>query len=399
MKFKGSPNPSLGMEIELQLLDPETLDLVDGILPLMACYPQFPRIKPEYNQATVEINSKVCSGIGELESNIFSVFTTLQARCEELGMILAGAGTHPFCKRLVPMTPLKRHLAQYQIAGYLSYWMTFAQHVHVGMASGDEAVEIMAMLEPYLPILIALSASSPFWSGNDTGYASFRQRLLATRQSYGIPPTFKSWKDFGYFFDSTKSAGIFDNVRDIHWDLRLQPYLGTLEIRVMDAQPTLKESVILAAFVHTLVVYLQRYLRGEERGFILTPHHWWFEKENNFQASRLGLDAKYIEDDRGNARPIKQVIVDILSALATTAARLGETEYLELVRKRLEIKPSYIRQRQVFQKTGSYKEVVSSLVRELKREMLGFPILGLAKELEISRKLGSGAIAVAMGSN
>lgn len=387
MQFKGSPNSSLGMEIELQLLDPQTLDLVDGILPLLRCYPRYPRIKPEYNQATVEINSKVCSNIRELEANIFSVCATLQKRCKELGMTLCGAGTHPFSQRWIAKTPIERHLLQYKRAGYLSYWTTFAQHVHVGMPSGDEAVAIAGMIKPYLPVLLAVSASSPFWLGYDTGYVSFRQRLLATRQSYGIPPTFKSWKDFADFFDSAKRARIVDIIRDLHWDLRLQPYLGTLEVRVMDAQPTLKEALMLAAFIHTLVVYLQRYRAGQETGFILSPHRWWFAKENYFDASHLGLDANYIEDDRGNGRPIKKIMVDILDALATTAAQLGETKYLQLVRERLEKKPSYFRQRRAFQQTGSYKEIVASLVRELEEEMLGFPIPALNFNL-ISKESG-----------
>jgi carboxylate-amine ligase len=375
------------MEIELQLLDPNTLDLVDGILPLMTSYPEHPFTKPEYNQATVEINSKVCSNIRELEADTFSILSTLQARCEELGMTLCGAGTHPFCRRLVPMTPVKRHLAQYEMAGYLSYWITFAQHIHVGMASGDEAVAIAGMLKPYLPILLALSANSPFWWGYDTGYVSFRQRLLASRQTYGMPPTFKNWQDFTAFFKSIKSARIVETIRDLHWDLRLQPDLGTLEIRVMDAQSTLKEALMLAAFVHSLTVYLQRYWHRQEKGFLLIPNHWWLEKENYFQASRLGLEANYIEAAQGRSRPIKIIITEILDSLATTAAQLGETEYLELVREHLQGIPSYSRQRNVWQTTGSQKEVVASLVRELKQEMLSWLVPKLfSKPQPISNK-------------
>jgi len=361
------------MEIELQLLDSNTLDLVDGILPLMASCPEHPFTKPEYNQATVEINSKVCANIKELEANTFSILSTLQARCEELGMTLCGAGTHPFCRRLVAMTPIKRHLAQYEMAGYLSYWITFAQHIHVGMPSGDEAVAIAGMVKPYLPILLALSANSPFWWGYDTGYASFRQRLLASRQTYGMPPTFKNWQDFVAFFKIIKSAGIVKTIGDLHWDLRLQPELGTLEIRVMDAQATLKEALMLAAFVHSLTVYLQYYLQGKEKGFLLIPNHWWLERENYFQASRLGLEANYIEDAQGRNRPITKVITDILDSLATTAAQLGETEYLERIREHLLGNLGYSRQRQVWQRTVSLQEVVASLVRELKQEMLGWP--------------------------
>ena len=420
MKFKGSPHSTLGMEIELQLLDPNTLDLVDGILPLMASYPQQPFTKPEYNQATVELNSQVCSNIEELETNMFSLLTNLQARFEELGMSLCGAGTHPFCRRLVPITPIHRHLAQYEMAGYLSYWLTFAQHVHVGMSSGDEAVAIAKIFKPYLPILLALSANSPFWQGQDTGYASFRQRLLASRQTYGLPPSFKNWQDFVNFFDSAKNAGIVDTIRDFHWDVRLQPNLGTLEVRVMDAQSTLQEALMLAALVHSLIVYLQRFRAGKETGFLLRPNHWWLEKENYFQASRLGLAAKYIENSQGHTRPIKQVIADILDSLKTTATQLGETEYWQLIRERLAWMeshrlgqwvlpnrlgetepyrlqgiPSYIRQRQVWQTTGSQQALVAFLVRQLKQELRGWLLPGATYKAQLNIAPKENALALA----
>ncbi len=371
MKFKGSPHSTLGMEIELQLLDPNTLDLVDGILPLIKSYPQQPLTKAEYNQATVEINSQVCSNIEELKTNMFSVLTALQARCEELGMTICGAGTHPFCRRLVPITPWQRYQAMFERAGYLSYWVTFAQHVHIGISSGDEAVVIAKMLKPYLPILLALSANSPFWQGYDTGYASFRQRLLASRQTYGIPPNFKNWQDFVNFFNSAKQAKVVNNIRDFHWDLRLQPSLGTLEVRVMDAQSTLQDALRLAAFVHSLIVYLQRSRRGKETGFLLKSNHWWLEKENYFQASRLGLAANYIENSQGKTRPIAQVIADILNSLTTTANQLGEIEYLQSIRDRIAKAetPGYLKQLQVWQTTGSQQEVVAFLVRQLKQEL------------------------------
>ncbi|MDJ0649177.1 MAG: YbdK family carboxylate-amine ligase [Xenococcaceae cyanobacterium MO_188.B19] len=384
MKFHGSTCSTLGMEIELQLLDPNTLDLVDGILPLINSYPQQPFTKPEYNQATVEINSQVCSNIQELETNMFSLLTCLQARCEEQGMALCGAGTHPFCQRLISITPIKRYQAQSEMAGYLSYWVTFAQHVHVGMSSGDEAVAIAKMLKPYLPILLALSANSPFWQGYDTGYASFRHRLLASRETYGMPPTFKNWQDFVNFFDSTQQAKIVNTVRDFHWDLRLQPNLGTLEVRVMDTQPTLKEALMLAAFVHSLIVYLKDYRGGKATGFLLKPNHWWLEKENLFRASCMGLAANYIEDIQGHIRPVKQVIADILASLTKTATRLEETEYLQPIYSRLidnqpnfsQEVPSYLRQRQIWQTTGSQKAVVAFLVKELKQELQGLSLVG-----------------------
>ncbi|MGR8951135.1 MAG: carboxylate-amine ligase, partial [Gammaproteobacteria bacterium] len=272
MDFKGSPSSSIGIEIELQLLDAATLDLVDGILPLLAHPVGQHQIKCEYNQSTVEIMSKPCETVVELESDIVSALSALQTRCQDLGMSLCGGGTHPFSKRPVTVTPLPRYLDQQKQGGYLSgLLMTFALHVHVGMPSGDEAIAVMSAVRPYLPILLALSASSPFWWGYDTGYASYRQRILASMRSYGLPPTFGSWQEFSDLFQSGRAAGLFDTIQDIHWDLRPHPDFGTLEIRVMDSQPTLREAIALAAFVHSLIAYLQSCYRKGMEGHRLKP--------------------------------------------------------------------------------------------------------------------------------
>jgi carboxylate-amine ligase len=378
IEFNSSPEFSLGMEIELQLLDPHTLQLVDGILPLLAREPENSSIQPEFNQAMVEIASHVCPTISALEADIVAILKNLTAKCQSLGMTICAAGTHPFCDRLGNITPLPRYIAQHRASGYLGdMMMTFALHVHVGMPSGDRAVEVMGRLKPYLPILLALSASSPFWWGYDTGFASYRQRFLAALRTYGIPPSFQNWQEFSDFFATAQHAGMFEIIRDIHWDLRPHPDLGTLEVRVMDAQPTVKESMMLAAFVHSLIVYLQHCCQEKQTSLLLTPHHWLIEKENYFRASHLGLDASYIVDNQGNSRLIRNIVEDILDVLAVTADTLGETSYLNLLNQRLSECPSYMRQRKVFEKTGSLQAVVASLVGELEAELTISPFDGV----------------------
>ncbi|MEA5515681.1 carboxylate-amine ligase [Nodularia sp. UHCC 0506] len=366
IEFKSSPEFSLGMEIELQLLNPHTLELVDGILPLLAQDADNSYLQPEFKQASVEISSQICRNIHELEANIWDILCQLKTRCQNLGMNICAAGTHPFSTRFTPVTPLPRYLTQQHASGYLAEIMTtFALQIHVGMPSGDAAVNIMGRLKPYLPILLALSASSPFWSGYDTGFASYRRCFLSSLRTYGIPPTFPTWQDFSDFFITAQNAGIFEIIRDIHWDLRPQPNLGTLEIRIMDAQPTVKESIMLAAFVHSLILYLYECSKGRKTGFLLSPLPWLMEKENFFRASRWGLDANYIEDQEGNSRPIRNIVKDILDAIGMTADTLRESPYLHLLAQRLDSGPSYIRQRRIFENTGSLQAVVASLVKEL----------------------------------
>ena len=363
MEFKGSSEFSLGMEIELQLLNSQTLELTDGIIPLLAKLPQNSGITAEFNQAMVEINSKVCFNLPELEADILTKLRDVKTQCAALGMTICTAGSHPLCHRFVTVTPYPRYLQQQITSGYLAgLMMTCATQVHIGVPSGDIAMDIMARLKPYLPILLALSASSPFWWGNDTAFASYRHRFLSSLRNYGIPPDFASWQDFAKFFAVAQHARIFEIIRDIHWDIRPQPDLGTLEIRVMDAQPTVRESLLLAGLIHALVLYLYEYPQGE---FLLTPLPMVIERENHFRASRWGLDANYIEDKSGNTRPIRVIIKDILSSLSAVSPVLAELE------TRLLEGASYSRQRRVFQETCSLRAVVAALVKELDAE-LGF---------------------------
>ncbi len=370
LAFKPSAGLSIGMEMEFQLLDAITLDLTDGILPLLDTCRDMPLIKPEFTQASVEINSIICNDTGELEKEVASVVSVLKERCGVLGMAIAGTGTHPFCNRLAKITPMPRFLAMERNGGYLGHTlMTYSLHVHLGMPSGEEAIESMKDLRPYLPILLALSASSPFWRGYESGYASYRQRVLAATRSYGLPPVFKSWKDFSDFFDGASRAGAYRSIEDIHWDIRPRPDMGTLEVRVMDGQPTVKHATALAAFVHTLLRYLKEVREAGEEGPISKQHPCWIERENHFMASRFGLEAEYILDSSGKTRTLRDLTEEIIRVLGNAAPDSGKERCLRyIIEEIVEHGPSYCRQRAVFKETASLKEVTASLVRELNED-------------------------------
>lgn len=371
LEFAGSPRPTLGIEIEFQLLDPDTLDLADGILPLLRSYPEEPCIKPEFTQSTVEINSHVCADIEALQADITGLAKELKRRCAGLRLALCGAGTHPFSQRPSAITPLPHYVEMEQRMVYLAHTLkTYALHVHVGMPSGDAAVAVMSLLKPYLPILLALSASSPFWQGQDTGFASFRQRVLAAMRDYGLPPSFASWRQFSRCFENLRAAGAAHVVRDLHWDIRPSPHYGTLEVRVMDVQPTLKETLMLAALVQTLLVRLQDCWQQKKPVYPAMPQHWWAQKENCFRASHRGAEAEIIVDDRGHVRPIDRCARELLANLAETAEALKTKTWLDRLEARLGTGHSYLRQRAVFAETGSLQEVAASLVGELDAELV-----------------------------
>lgn len=373
MDFKPSEGAFIGVEMELQLLDSETLDLVDGILPLLKANPGNRSIKPEFSQSTVEVISGVCKDLDQLEKELVSVLIRLNSSCRKLGMMICGGGTHPFCDRLARITPVPRFSELEKRGGYLGHTlMTYALHVHIGMSSGEEAIAVMQSLRPYLPLFLALSASSPFWWGHETGFASYRQRVLASMRSYGLPPDFKNWQDFSCFFKSAGRSGTFQSFEDIHWDIRPRPDMGTLEIRIMDGQPTLRETLALAAFVYTIVEFVRKSHLSSRREGMLVPGPDWIEKENHFRVSLGGLDTEYIADNKGNTRPIRKVIDDVLRSINEISVELGTGGHLVIVGEILGKGPAYIRQRAVFRQTGSLREVVALLAREYEEETAAY---------------------------
>jgi len=361
---------TVGVELELQLLNPEGLDLINGIQPLIERYPDSSYIKPEFIQNTVEIASKIGDNIAHVHDHLVFLANELKQVCRELGMEICAAGTHPFSKQLALITPLPRYLKMEKVSGFLGHnQITYATHVHVGVQSKDEAMYLMSALKAYLPILISLSASSPFWRGYDSGFASYRQRILSATRSYGIPPTFETWQQFVDFFYASKSAGVITTINDIHWDIRPRPHLGTVEVRIMDAQPTITEAMELAAFIRVLAGYLLQCCDGETGKL---PHAlpWWIEKDNCFTASRLGLKANCIIDKDGTFRPVLDIYREVLSEIKMHADDLGESSYINLLEKRITEKNiCYIRQRNKFSETKSFEEVVSLLVGELENDL------------------------------
>jgi carboxylate-amine ligase len=366
LEFTPSKPLTVGIELELQLLDKENLNLTNGIGPLLKCYPRSPYIKPEFIQNTVEVISKVGENTAQVHAHLAHLVKEVRQTCLTLGMELCAAGTHPFDKELALFTPLPRYLRMEKDAGYLGHaQITFATQVHIGVQEAAEALYLMHAFKAYLPLLIALSASSPFWRGYDTGFASYRQRVLAATRSYGIPPSFNDWQHFMDFYNALQRAGMIQTINDIHWDIRVRPHWGTVEVRVMDAQPTLTESMQLASFIRVLAAYL---LAHSETSIENMPHAlpWWIEKDNCYMASRLGLEANCVVDKNGSFKSIYEIWQAVQAEIQSYAYSIGESRYFEQLIKRVaERNISYQRQRNVYQATHSCDKVVSTLIKEL----------------------------------
>ncbi len=374
LPFRPSAGFTVGMEMEFQLVDSHTMDLVDGIMPLMEFYPGSVNVKPEVIQNTVEVASDPCRDTAGLERHMRALVADVQLRCRELGMQLCGAGTHPFCRRPAAVTPEPRYLSMKSEAGLLSHnQVTFATHVHLGMPGGDEALRLMRELKVYLPVLIALSANSPFWHGEDTGFAAYRHRVLAASRNYDIPPDFDAWQAFEQFHDTMLHAGVIESINDIHWHIRPRPHLGTLEVRVMDVQPTVAMSISLAVLIQGLVLFLQQARHGDSAGRPLQPLSWWSLKDNCYIASRYGIDARFIVNEQGDIEALRDIALRMLDQVTPYTDAHSGRPHLERLRSLIDDGPPYSRQRNIQRDSGSLEEVVRSLCRELQQEIAAGP--------------------------
>ena len=365
--FHPSP-PTVGLELEWQLVHRETLDLHDGIVPLLDILPRDPFIKPEAIEPCVEIITPPMASTALLSSALVERVSRVAEAAAQLGMALVGAGTHAFCERPVPVTPLPRYLAMGRAYGYLAHTqVVYSLQVHVGMPSGEVAMRVMAHVRGVLPVLLALSASSPLYRGGETSFAAFRRCMLAPTRSSGMPPAFEGWEAFSRFLDVAERAGMFSSFRDMHWDMRPRPDLGTLEVRIMDAQPTVADALALGALVHSLLATAIDEATPDPRLPRALP--WWIERENGFQASHEGLDAQLVVDPEGHSRPLRQVAEDLFELVAPKARALGEEADLARAMDILSRGSSSTRQLDLFRRTGSTKAVTRALVDELLGEL------------------------------
>lgn len=364
-------SPTVGVELEWHLIDARSLLLADAVLDVLAAFRGDPHVKPELLQCALEVTSPPADSVSDLRAPLLARLLAVRARCDELGVRLVGGATTGLPSGLRRVTPTERYLRVSDTGMFLSQRLqaTCALHVHVGMPSGDAAIALTERARGVLPALLALSSSSPFWDGFDTGFASFRHRLLAMTPNYGAPPRLSSVADLERVMEAGRRAGILESYRDVHWDLRPRPDFGTLELRVFDAQPTLSASLSLAALAHALFTALLREDVALDE-YLIPPLPPWMERENAFRASRFGLDACLFVDESGDTRGVREVLVGVLSALAPTAVELGEGAELEGAIDLL-LEGSWAdRARRLLSRHGSLSRVTAALADALDEDLL-----------------------------
>ncbi len=364
-----SSGPTLGIEWEVQLIDAQTrllrqdAGLVLAGLRGLEESGEHPKMRHELMQSTVEVVTGICGTVAEAKADLAMTIKELQRTAEPHGIVLAGAGTHPLSDwRDAKMAPSQRYseLVE-QIQWPARRLQTMATHVHIGLRDADRAMPIVNALAVYLPHLLGLTASSPYWSGIDTGLASCRSVVFGALPNTGPPPGLPDWKSFEDYMDTQLRAGTIRTIKEVWWDVRPHPDFGTIETRIADAVPTFREVGMLAAIVQCLVQLFDAQL---DRGYQLPVRPSWVTRDNKWRATRYGLDAVVITDASGATAPLRDEVFELLRDLEPVAWRLGCVEELAVASEVLEYGASSERQRAAHAADGDLTSVVDALVTE-----------------------------------
>jgi carboxylate-amine ligase len=372
--FNSSQGSSLGIEVELEIIDRETRELrsaASEILPLMGeGHPdgKHPKAKHELLESCVEIITGVCSNVAEARRDLEGTLAELQEHTGPRGLAFMCTGSHPFSDWATQdITPDPRYARLVEEMQWMARRLQiFGIHVHVGIKSAEKAIAIANALSAYIPHFLALSASSPYWMGRDTGLASARSKVFEGLPTAGLPYQLSGWDEFEQFMQTLVSANAIQSIREVWWDIRPHPDFGTVELRICDGIPTFSEIAAVAALSQCLVEWMDSLI---DRGYSLPMPRGWVVRENKWRAARHGIHAEVIVGDSGdNVVPLCTALHELVEELSPVAERLDCIKELRHCLTILEDGPSYLRQRAVVERGGSLQDVVDSLVREMETD-------------------------------
>jgi carboxylate-amine ligase len=326
--FHGNSKLTLGAELELQLIDPHNQKLIARAKELLDTISNShfsKQIKPEVTQGMIEINSSVHSTPQNLHDELYNITCYLEKQAQKLDVDICGGGTHPFqlwrVNKIFPSERFKNLSWHYR---YLSKRITvFALHMHIAVKDGNDALYLTHILSRYLPHFIALSASSPFYQGIDTGFNSSRVNVVDAFPSSGHIPFEKTWEEFSAFYFKMKKLKLIHTMKDFYWDIRPKPTFGTVEIRVCDTPLTIARAVSIVAYAQTLARYLLK-----EKPFPIVEDIYLLHSYNRFLACRYGFEGNIIDPHTFKKHSVAEDILMTLKFLKPHADALKTTKYL-----------------------------------------------------------------------
>lgn len=371
IEFAPSPRSTVGLEWEIMLADPVTGDLVGrapellDVLEVQSAH-EHHTVTGELLTNTIEVTSGVRETVSDGVDDIAAAIAAVRLATEPAGIELLSAGSHPFAQwfdqRVTDKTRYRQLIDRTQWWG--RNMMIWGIHVHVGVEDRDKVLPIIGALSRFLPHLQALSASSPYWAGERTGYASNRSLVFQQLPTAGLPWDIRTWQEFEWYLDDMSRTGVMRDASEVRWDIRPAPRWGTIEVRACDGMSTLTELASVAALTQSLV---EQFSRDLDEGRDLPTLQPWFHRENKWRAARYGLDATIIVDEAGSQIPVRDHLATVVDDLMPVARDLSCSRELDGVRSIVSGGASYARQLEAADDAdGDLREVVQHLIREFR---------------------------------
>jgi carboxylate-amine ligase len=369
-RFTG-PSYTLGIEEELMILDPETLDLTSAIETLLASVPEVPGIvAPELMESVLEVATHPCANTAEAGAALRKLRRSVRDTAREHGLTIGSAGTHPYAmwedQRIVQRDRYRELISELRFVARQE--LIFGAHVHVGIDDPDKAVHVANGMRVHVPILLALSVNSPFWRADATGLLSTRMPIFRAFPRVGIPPAYRDFDDYARRIDFMVHAKVVEDYTWLWYDVRPHPKLGTVEVRAMDAQTRVEHTLGIAALIQAMVKELAEH---HEAGHELSEYPYEMLDENKWIAARSGLDASLVDlpsEARVSARELASRLLD---RLRPHAEELGSAAELEGVQDILDRGTGGTRQLLVYEANHDLREVMSEIVEKTVPEEAG----------------------------
>ena len=331
VNFIPSKEPTVGVEVEAQIVDNTSGELVNIAENIVNGYGNEERVKHELYLSTVEVTSSPYLNTNDTYSELSSIFRKLLELGKKDNAGLISTGTHPFAlyedQVITNVNPRYEEFAQ-KYGWAVRRLLTFGMHVHVGMDSKEKAVAVHDEIRTYLPLILALSACSPFWRGNDTELYCSRLSVFQGLPNTGLPEPYHEWREYEQSLETLVAADVIKSeigYRQIWKDVRIHPAYGTVEVRISDSMPSLVDIVAVATFVQALAIKIGN---DWDDGNLNEPIPNWLIERNRWAAIKDGLNAKFIVDLDGRTQPIKDVIKNLTKNVEPIAESLGSLNRL-----------------------------------------------------------------------
>lgn len=366
-----APAFTIGVEEEYLLVDRDSFELARAPDAMMqACLTELEgQVSPEYLQCQIEIGTKVCADVGAARDDLKRLRSVVAKQAAAHNLAPIAASCHPFAswKDQHHVDKDRYNDLRRDLAGVVRRMLICGMHVHVGIEDADTRIDLMNQLTYFLPHLLALSASSPFWQGEDTGLASYRLTVFDNLPRTGLPPQLTSWSEYERSVNALVDIGVIEDSSKIWWDLRPSSRFPTIEARICDVQPRLENTLALAALTQALTRMLWRLKQKNQRWRIYDN---FLLSENRWRAQRYGVSGGLIDFGSGEILPFDQLVEEMLQLVAEDAEALGSTDELARARTILQEGIAADRQRAVFLDSIEAEKPADEALKDVVRHLI-----------------------------